>query len=360
MNNLLLLTKPKCCDILIERRAMKKLIFLLILLLTCYIIIPEAHAFWIWTPKSKKFVNPKYAVKDTPEEQFKWAMKFYEKKDYKRAAEEFTRLGQAFTDSDLAPEAQYYAGVSYEKAGKPYPAYLAYQKTIDIYPFSKRINEIIEKEYDLANMLYKKHSGTFMGKQIMTDLDRAVEIFRKVKENAPFGQYADQAQFMMGECYKKSELYNEAIAAFQRLLDEYPYSKLREKAQYQVAQCTYLASLRADYDQGITDEAIEEFKKIARQKDGLTISEEAKDAIALLEDKKAKSLFRTAEFYERQKHYKSAAIYYGKIVDEYPESSFSALAGKKLDSISKFVKKEEKRELLAGKTGKKRKKWIFF
>ena len=289
-----------------------------------------AKAFWVWTPKTNKFINAKRTSKDTPTEQFKFAMKFFDEMDYKRAAEEFISLTSSFKDSELAPEAQYYAGRSYEEAGKYYPAFETYQKAIDVYPFTKRIDEIIERQYNLGQILYKKHSGKFMGKEIMTDLERAAEIFEKTKENAPFGEYADNAQFMIGGCYKKSGQYGEAAKAFQKVADEYPKSPLIDKAKYEVAQTTYMASLKSDYDQELTDEAIEEFKKVATKGGDLTISEEAKLTIALLEDKKAASLFKTAEFYERQKRHESAAIYYKEILKKYPRASSSELARERL------------------------------
>lgn len=319
---------------------MKKVSFILLVFFFSIFFCLEAVAFWIWTPKSKKLTNPKYAAKDTPEKQFEWAMHFFEEKEYKRAAEEFGRLADHFKDSDLAPEAQYYAGRSYQEAGKFYPAFNAYQKTIEMYPFTKRIDEIIEREYEFGILFYKKHKGKLMGKEIMTDLDRAVEIFRKVKENAPFGEYADQAQFMIGQCYKKAEFYNEATKAFQKLVDEYPHSTLADEARYETAQCTLLASLKPDYDQELTDEAIEEFKKIAEAGVGFPISEEAKVTVSLLEEKKAESLFNTAKFYERQKYYKSAAIYYQELLNKYPESSFIELAGERLKDINKFIKED--------------------
>ncbi len=316
---------------------MKKAFFISFILLCCLFSSVEALGFWIWTPKSNKLVNPKYAAKDIPQEQFKWAMEFFKRKDYKRAAEEFKSLVVHFKESDLAPEAQYYVSRSYEEEGRPYPAFTAYQKVIDTYPFAKRIDEIIEREYNLGNILFKKHSGTLMGRELMTELDKAVEIFRKVRENAPFGEYADKAQFMIARCYKKSEQYNEAIDAFQKLVEEYPRSTLVAKAKYEVAQCTYLASLKSDYDQELTDEAIQEFKKIAESQDGLTIAEEARDTVSLLENKKAESLFNTAKFYEKQKHYKSAAIYYKEILKEYSRTSFAEPAFERLEGISEFM-----------------------
>ena len=342
---------------------MKKSLFILIILYT-FSLSYQAEAFWLWFPKTKKLINPKHAAKDTPEEQYKWAMRFFKKKEYARAAEEFTLLTAHFKDSDLAPEAQYYAGRSYEEAGKPYPAFTAYQKTIDSYPFTKRIDEIIEREYNLGRDLYKKHSGKLMGKELMTDLDRAGEIFKIVRENAPFGIYADKAQFMLGQCHKKSEQYNEAIDAFQLLVDEYAKSNLVEKAKYEVAQCTYLASLKSDYDQELTDEAIEEFKRVAASQTGGVLTEDAKAAVSLLENKKAKSLFKTAQFYEKQKHYKSAVIYYKEIIKKYPESSFSNFSIENLGKIEMHFRQEammKESELDAATgAGKAKRPWVSF
>ena len=49
-------------------------------------------AYWVWTPKTGKWINPKYAVKDTPKQQMEWAMGFYEAGEYKRAISEFQKL----------------------------------------------------------------------------------------------------------------------------------------------------------------------------------------------------------------------------------------------------------------------------
>ncbi|OGW75817.1 MAG: hypothetical protein A2Z72_04075 [Omnitrophica bacterium RBG_13_46_9] len=318
---------------------MKKLISILFISLCCFVFCYDAAAFWIWTPKTKKLINPKRAIKDTPEEQFKWAMKLFEEKDYKWAAEEFISLVENYKDSDLAPEAQYYAGRAYEESGKYYFAFQNYQKVIESYPFTEKIDEIIKREYELGEALYKRHRGKLMGKELMTDLDRAVEIFQRVRENAPFGEYADKAQFMIGECYKKSEQYNEAIDAFQKVVDEYPQRESVDKAKYEVALCTYLASLKSDYDQELTEEAIKRFKKFTKNQEDPAGPEAAEAAIFLLEDKKAESLFKTAKFYERQKQYKSAVIYYQEIIDKYPKSVFSKSASERLKEIDPLLKK---------------------
>ena len=318
---------------------MKRFFVLLILVIFALSSHPTASAFWLWTPGEKKLENPKYAVKDTPEEQLAWAMKFFQEKDYKRAAEEFMRLAAAFKNSDLAPEAQYYAGLSYEMGKRHYQAFKNYQKTVDLYPFTQRVDEIIEKEYKLGEFFFEKSRGNLMGMDLMMDLDWAVEIFTKVRENAPFGPYADKAQYMIGECYKKAQQYTEAIPAFKRLMDEYPSSYLYDYAQYELAQCTYLASRSPEYDQNLTDEAIREFSKFAATGTDSDITEIAEDTLLMLKEKKAQSILKTALFYQKQKRYKSAAIYFNEVIKEFPGTDTSKEAYLYLENIQGFLNK---------------------
>lgn len=66
----------------------KKIIFITVII--SFLFLNTASAYWIWTPETKKFVNPKNMVKDSPKEQFDWAMSFYNAKDFQRAAVSLT------------------------------------------------------------------------------------------------------------------------------------------------------------------------------------------------------------------------------------------------------------------------------
>lgn len=314
----------------------RTLVIILILL-----VIPNlANAFWIWTPKSKKFINPKYAVKDTPDEQYHWAMSFFEKEDYKRAAGEFVRLVQYYKNSELAPDAQYYAALSYQRAGKRYIAFQNYQKVIKDYPFSKRIDDIIKAEYELGQFFFKRSKATLMGMELMADVERGIEVFSAIIENTPYSTYADDAQYMIGLSYKKIMQYNDAVVAFQKLVQEYPTSDLLEKAKYEVAQCMYLESKKPDYDQETTDEAIEEFRKIAKGQDK-KLQEQAEHTIHRLREKKAESIFKTADFYEKRKKYRSAYIYYNEIVDKYGDTYCVPVVKERLKYLKVLLEGED-------------------
>lgn len=298
------------------------------------VFVAPSDAYWVWTPETKKFINPKYAVKDTPKEQFDWAMGFYDAKDYNRAATEFDKLTKHYEFSEYAPKAQYYAGLSYENMGKYYIAFQNYQKAIDNFPHIENMDEINAREFNIAGIYAKKDNPKILGTDIMTSTDRAIEIYRKVAENAPFGPLADKSQFKMGEALKGANRYEEATLAFQKIIDDYPDSELAAKAQYEVAYCAYRASLQPAYDAGPTDRAIQIFEEFAASSKDTKLSEEAAATMKRLKDKAAEKSMLTARFYEQQNHPKSAIIYYQDVLDRYPDSVHAAAAKAKIEQLS--------------------------
>ncbi|MBF0494543.1 MAG: outer membrane protein assembly factor BamD [Candidatus Omnitrophica bacterium] len=309
------------------------------LLTVIFLSAHSAEAFWVWTPGSKMPVNPKNAPRDTPENQFKWAMDFFNSHDYKRSAEEFKSLVKAFKESDLAPEAQYYAGRSYEELGKYYFAYEEYQKTIENYPFSKRYKEIIERQFNIANIFREKASPKLMDLELNDALGKAVEIYKKIVDNSSFGELADKSLFYAAECYRRSKQYNEAISTYERLINDYPNSPLAAEAKLELAETTYEASLDPDYDQEITDEALQKYEKIAKNTAVPKIASDADKAIMVLKNRKAESVMKIAEFYEKQKKYNSAMVYYKDVVSTYPSTQIAELAKYKITSLEAKVKK---------------------
>lgn len=319
---------------------MKKNILVLIILFTFLISFENtSFAFWIWTPKSKSFVNPKTAPKDSPQEQYDWAMHLFREKDFKRAADEFTSMVKAYKDSDLAPDAQYYAGRSYEELGKYWFAYQNYQKTVDDYPYTRRQEEIIEREYNIANIFQTKETPKLMELELSLSLEQSVEIYKNVVENSPFGKYADKALYKMAESYRRLYKYNEAMEAYERIINDYPESTLAPEARYQLAYTVYEASRDPEYDQESTDEAIKKFERIAETTPVPAIAKEADRAMDHLRNKKAESMLKIAEFYEKRKKYVSALYYCEDIVYNYPGTKAAKVAELKVEYLQLKAKK---------------------
>lgn len=299
-----------------------------------FIFSNTVWAYWIWTPGTKKFINPKNAVKDSPKEQFDWAMTFYNTKDYQRAAAEFDKLTKQYEYSEYASKAQYYEGLCYENMNKFYIAFQNYQKAIDNFPHIENMDEIVAREFNIANMFAVKESPKVLGTDILTSLDRSIEIYKKVVDNAPYGRLADEAQYSMGVAMKKAERYDEAIQAFQKILDDYPTSTFVDKSKFEVADCAYKASLKPAYDVAPTARAIKAFEDFSHENRDKSLSKEADKTIQRLKDKAAEKSLMTAQFYEKQGRYRAAIIYYKDVIDTYPESSFVNQARSKIESLT--------------------------
>ena len=63
-----------------------------------------AHAFWIWTPESGKWTNPKYSVKPSPQEQLAYADTFFQAGKYPEAMREYKKLLKHYPKSREAAE----------------------------------------------------------------------------------------------------------------------------------------------------------------------------------------------------------------------------------------------------------------
>ncbi|PIQ89905.1 MAG: hypothetical protein COV72_00650 [Candidatus Omnitrophica bacterium CG11_big_fil_rev_8_21_14_0_20_42_13] len=284
----------------------------------------SAFSFWIWTPESKRWTNPKYDPKDSPAEQLSYAKSFFDSKDYKKALSEFIKLTRRYAKSKEAAEAQYYTGLVYENLDKLYEAHLAYQKLIEKYPFSERIDEAIEKQYNIAEK-FMNQDKKILGIEIPTQR-HAIDIFDAVIKNAPYGKYAPVAQYKIGLILKGLARFDEAKREFEKVVANYPESEWNEAAKFQIALCTKKTSLDVPYDQQITKEAKERFEDFIVSHPDAELSKQAQEQISDLRLREAESNFNIAKFYEKQKKLKSAGIYYEYVFSNFPNTEWATKA----------------------------------
>jgi outer membrane protein assembly factor BamD len=319
---------------------MKSLHKILIFTLSLIFIAPSlSHAVWIWTPQTGKFINPKMAVKSTPREQLDYAIAFMEGKKYAQAMAELKKLVKNYPRAKEAPEAQYYTGLILEKLDKPYDAFKAYQIVIDKYPFSERAAEIVGLQFNIANDLLegKDKKGKWVEAIIGGD-DRITEIFRAVIKNAPYGKFAAEAQYKMGLYLKERALYQEARDEFEKTMGDYPNTEWAKAAKFQIAMADSERASSVQHEQKTTSIALDEFKEFVKSHPNSDLTPQAKQQIAMLREKEAESAFMVAKFYEKQKNYKSAAVYYQNIVSYQADTQWATRALKRLRAIGGKLK----------------------
>ncbi|MDP2927560.1 MAG: outer membrane protein assembly factor BamD [Candidatus Omnitrophota bacterium] len=306
---------------------MKRII--LSLLIISFLSLSPAHAYWIWTPKSGKWVNPKNLPKDNPKEQFAYAKSFFDNNKYEDAKREFRKLLKAYPKSAEAAESQYYLGLTEEKQGKLYEAYQAYQMMVDKYPFSERIQEIIDLEYKIAERFMGGQKRKALGVTLPVE-NPAIEIFGKVVENSTYGPLAPKAQYKLGLVLKGLMRYYEAEEEFGKVVSRYPDSEWSAAAKFQIASCRANLSKGFAYDQGSAQEAKEKFQEFVREHPDAVLSLDAEKNIGQIREKEAEASYNIAVFYEKQKAFDSAKIYYNNIVSNYTQSPWAAQAAARL------------------------------
>ena len=314
---------------------MRRIILILFLLVT--VGSTPAYPYWIWTPKTKKFVNPKNLPKSTPKEQFEYAKSFYDIKKYEDSIREFKKLLKAYPKSFEASESQYYIGLIEEERGNPYEAFQAYQKVIDKYPFSERIQEMNEREYKIAEAFMNGAKRKALGVTLPVE-NPAIEIYTKVVENSTYGPLASKAQYKLGLVLKSLLRYYEAEEAFGKVISNYPTSEWADAAKFQIASCRAAESQGPEYDQGAMQEAKQKFEEFSREHPDAVLSKEAENNILNLKEKEAASNFKIATFYEKQKAYEAAKIYYSDIINNYSDTQWAAKAADKLQQLEKMKK----------------------
>lgn len=296
--------------------------------------VNPVYPFWIWTPKTGKWINPKNVAKDNPKAQFEYALNFFNEKKFDDSLREFKKLLKEYPKSFEASESQYYLGLIEEERGNLYEAYLAYQKLVDKYPFSERIKDVVEKEYTIAEKFMSGYKRKALGMTLPVE-NPAIEIFTKVVENSTYGPLAPKAQYKLGLVLKGVQRYYEAEDSFNKIISNYPDSEWVEPAKFQIASCRAAVSRSPDYDQGAAGEAKQKFEEFVREHPDAVLSQEAEVNIAKLNEKEAASSFNTGRFYEKQKAYKAANIYYSYVVKNYPQSSWAAKSLERLQVLEK-------------------------
>jgi outer membrane protein assembly factor BamD len=260
-------------------------------------------AFWVWTPETNKWVNPKYSVADTPKEQLEIGIGLYQSKEYKEAIREFQKLIKHYPRALQAPEAQYHIGLCLQEQGEIFKAFKEYQVVIDKYPFSELAVEIVQKQYDIGVELLENanNRGRFIDALAGADYN-VIDVFKAVIKNAPYGALAAPSQYKIGLYLQEKRLYQEARDEFEKVINDYPESEWTKAAKYQIALADAHRSTDAQYDQKITQAAVDEFDDFVEMYPDAELSEHAKDQIRQLREKEAENSFVVAQFYEKQKN----------------------------------------------------------
>ena len=208
---------------------------------------------------------------------------------------------------------------------------------VEKYPFSDRSVEIIKRQYEIGGKFMEGEDKRNKFVAVMTGGEyNVVDVFRTVIKNAPYGELAAPSQYKIGLYLQGKRLYQEARDEFEKAVNDYPDSEWAKAAKYQIAASDAKRSKGAQYDQAITKTAVDEFKRFVERYPDAELSDKAHDEINQLREKDAENNFLVAQFYEKQKKYKSAHLYYETIARDFNDTSWAQKAIDRIQYLTKM------------------------
>jgi outer membrane protein assembly factor BamD len=243
--------------------------------------------------------------------------------------------------SDYAPRAEYLVGRCLEADGKDEAAFNAYQKIIEKYPKSTEYNDVLWRQYAIANR--------FLGGEwfklwnlvpLYPSMDETANLYHKIVNNGPYSQVAPHAQLRIGTAREKQHDYAAAVKAYDTAADRYhDQPDIAADAMYRAGVAWQKQADTAEYDQSAAAQAIAAYTDfITFYPDDKRVAA-AQAAITKLKAVQVQGSFEIAQFYENDKmltaHQRCAGaiVYYNDVLQLDANSPLAAQARHRIEVL---------------------------
>src|SRR5881392_3524424 len=251
----------------------------------------------------------------------------------KRAIRAYKSLVRRHPKDALAPTALYRAAQLQVQTRQYTPAADSYLQLVERYASSPHFDDAIEGQFRVGEIYLNGKKLKVLGIPIASALDRAVTIFANVVRTAPYGRYTARAQFNIGMAREKQGANDAAIQAYQAVVDKFPDEPIAVDAQYQIGYIWFTSSQLGTNDAAAAGNAKTAFQDFLFHYPKSEKAAQARKNLDILEHKQTNNSFKVAKFYDKQKYYRAAVIYYNEVIRQQPGSEESNEAKKLIDQL---------------------------
>ncbi len=273
-------------------------------------------------------------------DQVEVAEQAFAKKDYATAMHAANRVLRIFPLSDYAPRAEYILGRCLEVKHKDEAAFNAYQHIIEKYPKSGQYNEVLVRQYEIANrFLAGEWFRLWDTIPIYPSMDETAKLYAKIVNNGPYSDVAPHAQMNIGAAQDKAKSYGDAVKAYQTAADRYQNQPdIAADAMYRIGVSWQKQADTAEYDQGAASQAIAAYTDfMAFYPDDKRVPGVQK-AIVKLKAERVRGSFAIAKFYEKSHHWAGAVVYYNDVLQLDANSPLALEARQRIDVLKPRLK----------------------
>jgi len=265
------------------------------------------------SPSGKEADWRKLRAKD----QLELAQAAFDKKDYGLARKAALRVVTVWPLSDYAPRGLYLLGRCYEQRRQDQKAFTAYDQLLGKYPKMENTAEIQGRQFVIADRFLAGEWIKLLGYiPFFPSMDKAAEMYGDIVRFGPYGPYGPAAQMNIGAAREKQKDYPLAVQAYEVAADRYSaQSEVAATALFKAAMAYDKQARKADYDQSAAGQAISTFNDFMALYPNDPRVAEAQKVIATLKLEQARGDLSTAQYYEKNKRWAAAQIYYNQVYD---------------------------------------------
>ena len=318
------------------RHRMRFLIRAALALIAVVFLVPEpTGASIIFKPgKKAEYVTPgEEEISGNASEIYQTAQSAEKEGNLKRAIRAYKTLVKRHPKDGLASTALFRAAQLQEETRQYTPAADSYLQLVERYATSTHFDEAIEGQFRVGEIYLNGKKLKVLGIPVASALDRAVTIFANVVRTAPYGRYTARAQFNIGMAREKQGANDAAIQAYQAVVDKFPNEPIAVDAQYQIGYIWFTAAQLGTNDAAAANHAKTAFQDFLFHYPKSEKAAQAHKNLDILEHKQTNNSFKVAKFYDKQKYYRAAVIYYNEVIRQQPGSEESNQAKKRIDQL---------------------------
>ncbi len=265
------------------------------------------------------------------------AQQAFDKKDYKLALKAAQRVIAVWPLSDYAPKAQYLVGRCYEERKQDERAFNAYQTLLDKYAKAADVKDVQHRQFVITlRFLHGQWFKLWGHIPFFPSMDKTADMFEKIVRYGPYGEFGPASQMNIGAAREKAKDFPLAVKAYELAADRYSdQPQIAADALYKAALAYNKQARKADYDQSVAGQAISAFTDFMALYPNDARVAEAQRIIAQLKSVEADGNFRTAQYYEKQKQWPGALVYYNEVLIKNPSSPLAAKARQRIEVLAK-------------------------
>jgi outer membrane protein assembly factor BamD (BamD/ComL family) len=213
--------------------------------------------------------------------------------------------------------------------GRDEYAFDAYQNIVKKYPRSQNYEDVLWRQYEIANrFLGGEFFRVFWGYlPLYPSMDETAKMYGKIVDSGPYSSVAPHAQLRIGAAREKQKDYEAAVRAYEAAADRYHNQPaIAADAMYRAALSYQKQATTSEYDQGTASKAIAAYTDFMTFYPEDKRVAEAQKAVVILKAEQVRGNFGIAQYYEKNKQWTGAVVYYNEVLQMDPNSPYAAQA----------------------------------